>query len=164
MAEITENTGPGGWGAMSGAALDIARGVSRLFVDLGFSPITEFTLATGRRVDVAGLGPKGEFVFVEIKSGIADFRADRKWQDYLDFCDRFYFAVTQDFPADILPEDQGLIIADKFGGAILRESAESRLNGSRRKALTLRFARAAADKFHRTAWRDGIVPFDDGVR
>jgi hypothetical protein len=152
MAEVNLYAGPGGFGEPSGAALEIARGVSRLFVDLGLSPITEFTLASGRRVDVAGLGPKGEFVFVEIKSCLADFRADRKWQDYLDYCDRFYFAVMQDFPLDILPADQGLIIADRFGGGVVRESAESRLNGSRRKALTLRFARAAAEKFHRTAW------------
>lgn len=147
--------GGSGSGEPGGAALEIARGVSRLFTDLGFSPITEFTLANGRRVDVAALGPKGEFVFVEIKSCLADFRADRKWQDYLDFCDRFYFAVLQEFPVEILPEDQGLIIADKFGGAVVRESAESRLNGSRRKALTLRFARAAADKFHRSVWGNG---------
>lgn len=150
--EINDYSGPGGFGEPAGIALEIARGVSRLFIDLGLSPITEFTLATGRRVDVAGLGPRGEFVFVEIKSSLADFRADRKWQDYLDYCDRFYFAVREDFPAEVLPGDQGLIIADRFGGAIVRESAESRLNGARRKALMLRFARAAAEKFHRTAW------------
>lgn len=134
------------------AATDIARGVSRLMLDLGFSPITEFTLATGRRVDVAGIARGGDFMFVEVKSSLADFRADQKWPEYLDFCDRFYFAVAQGFPLEVLPPDQGLIIADRFGGAVLRESAETRLNGSRRKALTLRFARAAAEKLYRASW------------
>ena len=110
MAEVNPYPGPGGFGEPGGVALDIARGVSRLFTDLGFSPITEFTLATGRRVDVAGLGPKGEFVFVEIKSCLADFRADQKWPDYRAHCDRLFFATCMDVPCEIFPPDTGLQI------------------------------------------------------
>ena len=129
-------------------AEEIARGVSRLLIDMGYSPITELTLNTGRRVDVAGLNRKGNFVFVEIKSGLADYRADQKWQDYLDYCDDFYFAVNQDFPTDILPSDVGLIIADRYGAEIIRQVNKPPAHGSRRRAALIRFARTAAKRFY----------------
>jgi hypothetical protein len=124
----------------------LMRGASRLLLDLGVTPIAEFTLPCGRRADLAGLGRKGEVVIVEVKSGIADFKADMKWPEYFDWCDRFYFAVSERFPANILPEQTGLIIADGFGGAVVRESPVQTLAPARRKSVTLRFARNAAER------------------
>ena len=125
-------------------ALAISRGVLRVFSDLGLYGLTEMTLANGRRADIAALGPKGRVTIVEIKSSVADFRSDQKWPEYQPFCDAFYFAVGQDFPIDLIPDEAGLIIADEFGGAIIRDAPESRLAPARRKAVTLRFARLAA--------------------
>lgn len=127
----------------------LMRGAARLLWQMGFSAIPEFILPDGRRADLAALGRKGEITIVEIKSGIADFRADNKWQNYSGYCDRIYFAVSQRFPHDLIPEESGLIVADAFGGAILRESPALTLAPARRKALTLRFARAAADRLMR---------------
>ncbi len=124
----------------------LMRGASRLLLDLGVTPIAEFTLPCGRRADLAGLGRKGEVVIVEVKSGIADFKADMKWPEYFDWCDRFYFAVSDRFPSDVLPVETGLIIADGFGGAVVRESPVQTLAPARRKSLTLRFARNAAER------------------
>src|ERR1041385_3526665 len=104
---------------MSGhTAADVARGVSRLLLQEGFSPILEFTLANGRRLDVAALGPDGMMVGVEIKVALADLRGDTKWPEYLEFCDRFYFALPPDFPDEHAPAGTGLIVADRYGGAI----------------------------------------------
>ncbi len=122
----------------------IARGACRFLVDLGFAPVTEFIPARGLRADIFATGPKGEVWIVECKSCLADFRSDRKWEGYLDWCDRFFFAVDQDFPAEVLPEAHGLILADPFGAEILRPASESPLAPARRKALTLRAARTAA--------------------
>lgn len=124
----------------------LMRGTARLLLDLGITAIAEFTLPCGRRADLAGLGPKGEMVIVEVKSGVQDFRTDEKWPDYFAWCDRFYFAVSDRFPADMLPEQTGLIIADGFGGAVVRESPVAKLAPARRKALTLKFARNAAER------------------
>jgi hypothetical protein len=122
----------------------LTRGVSRLFGDLGFAPLAEFRLPNGRRADIAGLCAKGRLIIAEIKSCQADFDVDQKWAEYLPFCDEFYFAVSSDFPMDILPADEGLIIADGFGGAIIRPSSALAMAAARRKAITLRFARQAA--------------------
>ncbi len=124
-------------------AADIASGVLRLMARFDFVGVTEMTLVNARRADVCALGPKGELSIVEIKSSIADFKSDQKWHEYRPFCDRFYFAVGHDFPQDLIPQDAGLIIADKFGGAILREPEEHKLAAARRKAMTLRFGRLA---------------------
>lgn len=138
---------------MTNPAIDDAqalmRGAARLLFDLGINAIPEFTLPCGRRADLAGLGAKGEIVIVEIKSGIADFRADQKWPDYFDWCDRFFFAVSDRFPHEVLPGHAGLIIADAFGAGIVRESPVEKLAPARRKALTLRFARHAAERLLR---------------
>lgn len=127
-------------------AQQIARGVLRMMTDHGYAGVTEMTLANGRRADVAAIGPGGEITIVEIKSSVADFRSDQKWPEYRPFCDRFYFAVGHDFPHDLIPGDTGLIIADAFGGAILREPECEKLVAARRKAVTLRFARLAATR------------------
>ena len=91
-----------------------------------------------------GLGPKGQIVIVEVKSGPEDFKADFKWQEYRPYCDQFYFAVAPEFPQSLLPEEPGLIVADGFGGAVVREAAPAPLVPARRKALTLAFGRLTA--------------------
>ena len=127
----------------------VTRGVLRLLFHRGFSPLAEFKLTSSRRVDVAGLDGKGRFLFVEVKSSLADFRADGKWQDYLPFCDWFYFAVAPGFPTEVLPPDLGLIVADAHDGAVVRPAPEKTVNAARRRAQTLRFARAAAERLSR---------------
>lgn len=131
-------------GRQSEAAAAIQRGVCRSFRALGHSVVCELPLANGRRADVVGLSPSGDVLIVEIKSCLIDFRTDGKWHEYLDYCDRLYFAVDADFPSDVIPEDAGLILADRYGAELMRESVEARLNAARRKAMMLCFARAAA--------------------
>lgn len=122
----------------------VTRGVCRLFVDMDQPCLTELTLKNGRRVDVIALDRKGQFTIIEVKVSVADFRGDLKWQEYLPFCDRFYFATPVDFPIEMIPDDVGLITADAYGAGILRGATQGDMNGSRRKALSLRFARHAA--------------------
>jgi hypothetical protein len=126
----------------------VTRGAARLLVDMGQAALTEFSLATGRRVDVIGVDRAGLITVVEVKASVADFKGDHKWREYLDFCDAFYFAVATDFPRDLLPSEPrcGMIIADRFGAEILREAVPEKLSTPRRKAVTLRFARAAAQR------------------
>lgn len=140
----------------SGIALEIQRGVVRLLLQYGLASITELGLANGRRADVAGLGANGDIWIVEVKSSIADFRSDQKWPDYREFCDRLFFAVKPDFPIDILPADTGLILADRYGGEIVRAAPEHKLVAARRKAMTQRLARAAA--FRLSALLDPTLP------
>jgi hypothetical protein len=144
-------------GRQSTVAAEVQRGVRRLFSQMGHVSLPEFTLASGRRADVIALCPGGTLAIVEIKSSVADFRADRKWPDYRDFCDRFFFAVPDTLPREILPDDTGLIVADAFGAAILREAPPHPLAGARRKAVTLRFAHAAAGLLHTLADPDAIA-------
>ncbi|HVZ99795.1 MAG TPA: DNA repair putative endonuclease MmcB [Caulobacterales bacterium] len=122
----------------------LARGVTRMLLDHGLAPALEIPLANGRRADVMAMGPRGEIWIVETKSCLADYAVDSKWPDYLAYCDRFLFAVTEDFPHALIPHDAGLIVADGFGGAILRESPLRPLAPARRKAVTIAFARLAA--------------------
>jgi hypothetical protein len=122
----------------------VTRGAARLLTALGYAPLSEVTLPNGRRADLMALGPKGQLFIVEVKSGIEDFRVDLKWPEYGPYCDAFAFAVAPEFPREILPEEPGLIVADGFGGAVLREAPVLPLAGARRKALTLAFARLAA--------------------
>lgn len=122
----------------------VTRGAARLLAALGHAPLLEFPLPNGRRADVMALGPRGELAIVEVKSSLEDFRTDRKWAEYGPYCDSFSFAVPPDFPREILPEGAGLIIADGFGGAVLRPAPVAPLAPARRKALTLQFARLAA--------------------
>ncbi|KPQ08162.1 MAG: hypothetical protein HLUCCA12_03535 [Rhodobacteraceae bacterium HLUCCA12] len=122
----------------------LARGVCRMLRSLDFATLDEVVPRPGLRVDVMALGPKGEIWVVECKSSRADYTADRKWQGYLDWCDRFFWAVPADFPMDLLPDGAGRIVADDFGAEILRMAPDTRLAPARRRALTLRFARMAA--------------------
>jgi hypothetical protein len=124
-------------------ALAIARGVSRMLGEAGQTCLHEFTLRNGRRADVMAMARDGTFTIIEIKSSVTDFRTDSKWPDYLDYCDHFYFAVGEDFPQELIPESCGLIVADAYGAVILRESAEDRLAGARRRMLLLRYAEVA---------------------
>ena len=122
----------------------LARGVGRLLRSLDHAVLSEFVPARGLRVDLMSLGPRSEIWVVECKSSRADFTSDRKWQGYLDWCDRYFWAVDADFPADLLPEGTGLILADPFGAEIARMAPETRLPGARRNRLMRDFARAAA--------------------
>ncbi|HXQ47595.1 MAG TPA: DNA repair putative endonuclease MmcB [Caulobacteraceae bacterium] len=122
----------------------VTRGAARLFLALGYAPLAEVSLPNGRRADLMAIGPRGEIAIAEVKSGLEDYRADRKWAEYAPFCDAFYFAVDADFPRHVLPEGPGLIVADGFGGAVIIEAPVAPLAAARRKALTLAFARLAA--------------------
>jgi hypothetical protein len=124
----------------------VTRGAARLMTAMGLAPLLEVGLPNGRRADVMALGPRGEIVICEVKSGLEDYRTDRKWGEYLPFCDAFYFAVAPEFPQEVLPEEPGLIVADAFGGAVLRPPPHTPLAGARRKALTIAFARLAAGR------------------
>ena len=123
---------------------NVTRGAARLLVDLGYAPLAEVTLPNGRRADLMAVSRKGELAIIEVKSGIEDYRVDRKWHEYLPYCDRFAFAVAPEFPQHILPEEPGLIVCDGFGGAVLREAPATPLAPARRKALTIGLARMAA--------------------
>ena len=136
-------------GRQSETALAVARGVRRLLRSRGLSSVTELALIDGRRADVVALGGDGALWIVEIKSSIADFRADRKWRDYVPHCDRLYFAIPHELPAAIMPEDAGLIVADRYGAEILREPEPRTMAPATRRAMLLRFAIAAADRLHR---------------
>ncbi|SIS79629.1 MmcB family DNA repair protein [Paracoccus saliphilus] len=122
----------------------LARGVARLLRSMDHAVLTEFVPIRGLRVDVISLGPKGELWIVECKSSRADFSSDRKWQGYLEWCDRYFWAVDADFPTDLLPADHGLILADPYDAEIQRMAPETRLAGARRAKVTRDFARAAA--------------------
>lgn len=135
-------------GRQSQAAANIARGTMRMLAHLDLSPIMELTLANNRRADIAAASPKGEIWIIEIKSCLADYRTDGKWPDYSDYCDRFFFAVDANFPSDVIPADTGLIIADRYGAEIMRDSPENKLPAARRKAVTLRLARASIKRLH----------------
>jgi hypothetical protein len=131
-------------GRQSQTALTVARGTMRLLRAHGFSCVSEVALPSGRRADLVALGGSGEIWIVEIKSSIADFRADHKWMDYRSHCDRLYFATTVEVPCDIFPPDTGLIVADGFGGEIVCAAPEYRMPPATRKVMTLRVAQCAA--------------------
>lgn len=125
----------------------LARGVARLLGEMGYACLAEFTLRSGRRVDVVGLDGHGRLLVVEIKRSVADFRADGKWPEYLAYCDAFYFAVPEGFPVDLLPDDTGLMLADRYGAEVVRWApANPPLHASRRRELLIRFAQAAAGR------------------
>src|SRR5688572_2098873 len=124
----------------------LARGVTRMLLDHGLAPVLEMPLANGRRADVMAIGASGEIWIVETKSCLADYAVDEKWPDYLEYCDRYFFAVTETFPLALIPEEAGLIVADAFNGAILRDSPLRPLSGARRKSVTIAFARLAATR------------------
>jgi hypothetical protein len=141
---------------------DVARGVARLFLRHDLMSVTEVPLGNGRRVDVFALCPKGIVTIVEIKVSKADFLGDTKWVEYLDYCDRYFWAVPQGFDLALLdrdaalPERTGLIVADRYDAAILREPHSIMLSPARRKVETLRFARRAARRL-----LESIEPIDE---
>jgi len=126
----------------------LARGVARHLSGLGFTSVEEFVPSRGLRVDVMALGPKGELWVIECKSSRADFQSDAKWQGYLAWCDRYFWAVDTEFPVDLLPEGTGLMIADAYDGEIIRMAPEARLPAARRKVLIQKFATHAARRLH----------------
>ncbi len=131
-------------GRQSPTALAVARGTQRLLASLGLSCVAELALASGRRADLVALGHDGEIWIVEIKSSIEDFRVDQKWPEYRAHCDRLFFATAAHVPLEIFPEDAGLIVADAYGAAMIREAPEHRMHAATRKSMMLCFARAAA--------------------
>ena len=135
----------------------LARGVCRMLLDEGFSVLTEFPTKSGRRMDICALGRAGDIWCVEVKSSRADFQSDHKWQDYLDWCDRLYLAVPPDFPEELLPMQHGLIRTDEYDAEVIRQTVDNKLVAARRKAITLRFARLAADRLMRQS-RSTLAP------
>jgi len=135
-------------GRQSEMALKIWRGTARLLRQRKFVCAQEVTLASARRADLLALGPKHELWIIEVKSSLADFRADTKWPDYRQHCDRLFFATHPDVPLNIFPEEAGLIVSDGFGAEILREAPEHKVAAATRKAVTLRFAQHTAHRLH----------------
>ncbi|QCI65220.1 MmcB family DNA repair protein [Phreatobacter stygius] len=133
-------------GRQSERALAIARGTTRLMAALDFAVVAELPLPSGRRADLVALNPAGTLWIIEVKSSIDDFRTDRKWGDYRAHADRVLFAVAPDFPTAILPDEAGLILADAHGAELLRDGIATPLAAATRKAMLLRFARAAAGR------------------
>ncbi len=131
-------------GRQSQTALAIARGTARLLHAHGFSVVSELALPSGRRADLVALDAGGQIWIIEIKSSVADFRADQKWQDYRLHCDRLFFATSMEVPCEIFPKDSGLIVADAFGAQMVCDAPEHRLPAATRKSMMLSFARAAA--------------------
>jgi hypothetical protein len=144
-------------GRQSPTALSVARGTARLLHQLGFSAVSELPLPSGRRADLVALNDAGEIWIIEIKSSIADFRADNKWMDYRAHCDRLFFATTLEVPCEIFPKDTGLIIADAFGASITCEAPQHKLHAATRKSMMLVFARCAALRLQSLA--DPAGPF-----
>ena len=132
------------------AAQDVARGVTRLFFNQDVFALCEVPLPNGRRADMMAIDSSGIITIVEIKVSRADLMGDCKWIDYLDYCDRFFWAVPAAF--DLAPFEAesfhphlcGLLVADRYEAAVIREAPVRKLAPARRKAETLRFARRAA--------------------
>ena len=136
----------------------LARGVARALRAMDFVTVDELVPVSGLRVDLMALGPKGEVWVIECKSGRADFRSDQKWQGYLEWCDRFFWAVDADFPTELLPEGTGLILADAYDAEIVRMGPETPLAGARRRVMVQKFARQAAARLQ--GFRDpGVAAF-----
>ena len=129
--------------------LQVTRGTGRLLRSMGYGVVQEFSLRTGRRVDLFALAADGTMTAVEVKTSVVDFRGDGKWPEYLAWCDAFYFAVPADFPQELVPDSCGLIVADAWDGAILRPSPPLRLAPARRRHLLLRFGLSASGRLHR---------------
>lgn len=144
-------------GRQSETALRVARGTRRLWRSIGCSTVSELVLLDGRRADIVALAPDGSLFIVEVKSSLADFRADAKWRAYRAHCDRLYFAVPDPVLAQSMPDDAGLIVADAYGAEILREAPHHRMAAATRRAVLLRFAKTAADRLHGLCDPDAIA-------
>ncbi|MEO0542334.1 MAG: MmcB family DNA repair protein [Pseudomonadota bacterium] len=156
LVSAAPNTNPLVDGRQSERAMRVRRGVQILLADMGYAVFPELSLANGRRADLTGLSKDGRIWIIEVKSSVEDMRADNKWQDYLEFCDAFAFASLPDVPQDVFPADVGFIIADRFGAEITSPmSAQKTLSPARRKAMTLRIARAASQRLMAAEWASG---------
>ncbi|MFD1880960.1 MmcB family DNA repair protein [Paracoccus pacificus] len=142
----------------------LQRGVARFLRDLGHASLLEFVPAPGLRVDVISISPKGEIWIVECKSCRADFTGDRKWQGYLEWSDRYYWACDTAFPAELLPEDTGMMLGDAYGAEIVRESPLTPLAGARRNRLTRDIARTAALRLQTAIDPMGVLQSGPGGR
>lgn len=129
----------------------LARGVEAMLRGYGFATLVEFSPKRQRRVDVIALDKKGEIWIIECKSSRNDFLSDKKWGEYLEFADRFFFAVPRDFPIEVLPQESGLIFADAYFAEIMQEAPLKALSAPRRKKITLKFARDAALRVQKQA-------------
>ena len=136
-------------GRQSETAMRIMRGVARMLAGQNFASLPELTLPNYRRADMLAVGPRGEIWIIEIKSSLTDFQTDKKWPEYLDYCDSFFFAVEPAFPVDRLPETCGLILADAYGGEIVRPAPVAKLPAARRTVITRRVARVGANRLRR---------------
>lgn len=136
-------------GRQSDEALSVARGCRRVLASLALASLPEVTLANGRRADIVAISERGDLWIIEVKSSIADFEADQKWRDYRLYCDCLYFAVGPDFPLSRLPDDTGIIVADRYGGTILREAPVERLAAPRRRQIQILLARTAAARLQK---------------
>lgn len=133
-------------GARPDLTREVTRGVHGLLRALGYSVLEEFPLPNGRRADLVALARDGSIRIVEVKSSLADYRADGKWTHYLSYCDRFYFAVPLALPVECFPLDAGLIFADAHGAMVERESPTRALAAATRRAMLIRFGSLAADR------------------
>ena len=127
----------------------VCRGTCRLMRQSARSVLLEMPLPDGRRADIFAVGSNGELVIVEVKSSIEDWRVDSKWPDYLGWCDLLYVAVPIGFPQPLIPEHVGLIVADAYGGEILRHPPRRPVTAARRKSLLIDCARLAAERLAR---------------
>jgi len=127
-------------------ALAIRRATARLCLRLNWAPLHEVSLPNGRRADILALRGDGGFACIEIKSGLRDFQVDQKWWEYREFSDHLFFAVDDDFPRDVLPEETGLIIVAEQHAELIREAPEHKLSAARRTALLRRWAWLAGSR------------------
>ena len=127
----------------------VCRGACRLLRQAGHSVLLEMPLPDGRRADIFAVGRAGDLVIVETKSSLEDWRVDEKWQDYLDWCDQLFIAVPVDFPHALIPGEIGLIVADSWGGEIMRHPAPRKIAAARRKSLLIDCSRLASERLAR---------------
>lgn len=127
----------------------VARGVARLFARNGVWCLAEMPLRNGRRADLMGIDGQGRVVIVEIKVARGDLMGDAKWGDYLDHCDRFFWALAPQLDRAVMetelfrPDLCGLIVADGYDAEILRPAPLHPLAAARRKVEIERLARTA---------------------
>ncbi len=147
-------------GRQSARAMMVRKGLQILLHDMRHAVLPELVLANGRRADLATVSDKGELWIVEIKTSVEDFRTDRKWPDYREYCDRLFFATHKEVPLDIFPEECGLFLSDGYGAHLLRDAPEHKLAPASRKAMMLNFSRAAAHRLMMAEWATGRT-FDE---
>ena len=153
-------------GELTGAQA-VARGVARMFLRYDVLLLPEVSLRNKRRADLMGIDAKGQIVIVEIKVARSDLLGDNKWTEYLEYCDRFYWALPIGFDAspvdgpDFLPERTGVIIADAYDAEMVRPAATNALAPARRKTETMLLARRA---MRRSAISDGWISPVSGLQ